>query len=131
MDQHRYVLTDAGIERYVKGELDDAFELAPLPVGEPDFRFVDGVGRAGKGQLWLYDAAGRQVVAFDKGDGAYLGSWAPGQQEPAMTDVRGLYVSGDGSGGVAAVTWLTPDGLMRSELPQASPAQETDETDDA
>jgi len=131
VDQHRYVLTEAGIERYVKGELDETFELAPMPVGEPDFRFVDGIGRAGKGQLWLYDAAGRQVVAFDKGTGAYLGSWAPGEGEPAMTDVRGLSVGGDGSGGVATVTWLTPDGLMQSELPDVSAAQEASENDDA
>ena len=48
-----------------------------------------------------------------------------------MTDVRGLYVDGDGSGGVATVTWLTPDGLMRSELPEASAAQDASEADDA
>ena len=82
------------------------------------------------GQLWLYDAAGRQVVAFGKGDGGYLGSWAPRAGEPAMADVRGFYVSGDGRGAAAAITWLTPDGLMQSELPAAPTPQGVDAAQD-
>ena len=41
-----------------------------------------------------------------------------------------FYVSGDGRGAAAAVTWLTPDGLMQSELPPAPTPQGVDAAQD-
>lgn len=115
-----HVLTDSGVERYKDGQPREGLTLEAPPGEPPQYRFIDGIGNDGKGQLWLYDARGARMVVFDKLDGGYLGSWAPGPSEPGMGDVRGVFVEGDGSGEAALVTWVTPAGLMQSAVSDAS-----------
>jgi len=115
-----YVLADGGVEHWVDGRRVEGFRLQPPPGNEPDYRYISGIGSDGKGQLWLFDAVGQRVIAFDKSDGGYLGSWGTAADGPPMIDVRGMFVEGDGTGSVATVTWLTPGGVMRSAISDAS-----------
>lgn len=120
VDPILHVLTEDGVERYKDGRRMAALVLEELPGEPPDYRFIDGIGSDGNGQLWLYDANGARIVIFDKGDGQYLGSWAPGSDDPDMGDLRGFFVDGDGAGAGSVVTWVTSAGLMKSAVSDAA-----------
>jgi hypothetical protein len=117
-DERLWVLTEDGVGTYGEDWSEDEWSdavIAPAPGDTPDYRYIGGTG-AWDGELWLYDAAGRRFVAFDKSDGSYLGSWAPGPTGPDLGDVRGMYVEGDKKGRATVVTWLTPEGVMQSAV---------------
>ena len=79
------------------------------------------------GRAYLYDALHGRVVGFAKADGAYIGQWAPGPDEPQMKDVRGMYVI---PGKVTkkqrepdTLVWITPQGIYSSVLTTAEVAR--------
>ena len=94
---------------------DRAFAL-DVPPGTPvDYRFIDGIVDDRRGPLYLFDAASGKIDLYDRRNGDFLGSLAPGDGQPAMDDVRGMYVEAVDKGH-AVVTWATPDALYRSTL---------------
>ena len=124
-----YALIDNTLRRYRLEKYDGGFALAEPPdagdlrIGH-DYQMVAGAGTASTGgRVYLYDALYDRVVGFDKADGAYIGQWAPGPSEPAMDDMRGMYVI---PGKVVkkqrdpdTLVWMTPQGIFSSVLATA------------
>jgi hypothetical protein len=121
-----YALIDNTLRRYRLEKYDGGFALEELPDASDvrpghDFRIVAGAGTATSGgRVYLYDALHGRVVGYDKEDGAYIGQWVPGPDEPAMTDMRGMYVI---PGKVEkkkrdpdTLVWMTPEGIFSSVL---------------
>lgn len=114
-----YVLTDDGVERWVDFTLDKDFELQRPDGPTPDYRAMHGISKDGRGQLWLFDAASDRFHVYDKRSGRFLGSWAAGSDAPSTKGTTGLVLSGDGTGQVGTIAWITPEGLMVSAPTQA------------
>jgi hypothetical protein len=121
-----YALIDNTLRRYRLEKYDGAFALAEPPDADDlrpghDYQIVAGAGTATSGgRVYLYDALHDRIVGFAKEDGAYIGQWAPGPDEPQMDDVRGMYVL---PGKVVkkqrdpdTLVWMTPEGIFSSVL---------------
>jgi hypothetical protein len=121
-----YALIDDTLRRYRLEKYDGGFALEELPDDADirpghDFRIVAGAGTATSGgRVYLYDALHGRVVGFGKEDGAYIGQWAPGPDEPSMADMRGMYVI---PGRMEkkrrdpdTLVWMTPQGIFSSVL---------------
>jgi hypothetical protein len=124
-----YALLDNTLRRYRLEKYDGGFALDEPPDSADirpghDYRLVAGSGSAATGgRAYLYDALHGRVVGFQKADGAYIGQWAPGPDEPQMQDVRGMYVI---PGKVVkkqrapdTLVWVTPQGMYSSVLATA------------
>jgi hypothetical protein len=125
-----YALIEDSVRRYDRGKYDGAFLLAEPPDAEDlrpghDWTRVAGSGtRASGGNLYLYDEVHHRIVGFEKSDGSYVGQWLPGEGDPQMDDLRGMYVI---PGKVVkkrrqetrepdTLVWMTPQGIYRSVL---------------
>ncbi len=128
VDYDVYALIDDTLRRYQLGKYDGGFSLEDPPDAQDmrpghDYQLVAGSGSASTGgALYLFDAEHGRVVAFDKETGAYRAQWAPGADDPQMTDVRGMYVI---PGRVTkkrsspdTLVWITPEGVYSSVLGQ-------------
>jgi hypothetical protein len=124
-----YALLDNTLRRYRLEKYDGGFALDDPPDAADirpghDYQLVAGSGTAASGgRAYLYDALHGRIVGFGKEDGAYLGQWAPGPDEPQMKDVRGMYVV---PGKVTkkqrdpdTMVWVTPEGIYSSVLTMA------------
>jgi len=85
---------------------------------ELDYRLLDGATVGDREFLYVYDAAGRRIIAFQRADGAFVRQWmapATGPDAAVLDDVRGLFVTSVTDGPPAAYL-LTPDGVVRLVL---------------
>jgi hypothetical protein len=124
-----YALIDNTLRRYRLEKYDGGFALAEPPdAGDlrpgHDYQIVAGAGTATTGgRVYLYDALHDRVVGFDKEDGAYIGQWVPGPDEPQMADVRGMYVvpgkTVKKQRDPDTLVWMTPEGIFSSVLAAA------------
>ena len=83
-----------------------------------DYRLLDGATVGDREFLYVYDAAGSRIIAFQRADGAFVHQWlAPegGAQAGLLDDVRGLFVTSVSDGPPAAYL-LTADGVVRLVL---------------
>src|SRR6188472_2389497 len=70
-----------------------------------DYRLLDGATVGDREFLYVYDAAGSRIIAFQRADGAFVHQWlAPqgGAQAGLLDDVRGLFVTSVSDGPPAA-----------------------------
>jgi hypothetical protein len=126
VDPDMYVLADGRVQRYRFGRLDGSFVLrASTPANgvETDYRLMAGSrDSSSKGRLYLYDAANRVVVGFDKENARPVGSWTPAIGSPELGDVRGMVIVGakhrrlPGTPEPDSLVWITPEGLFAAEL---------------
>ena len=80
----------------------------------------------------MYDQQWGRILVFAKSDGSYLNQWSTRGSQASMQDIRGMYVTQQGSPQnpkAAQVTWATPHGIFKSTLtpvaataPKATPA---------
>lgn len=83
-----------------------------------DYRLLDGATVGDREFLYVYDAAHRRVIAFQRADGAFVRQWmAPteGPASAALDDVRALSVTSVADGPAVAYL-LTGDGVVRLVL---------------
>jgi hypothetical protein len=129
VDFDLYALIEDSVRRYHLEKYDGAFMLAEPPDAADlrpghDYRRMAGSGTAsGGGNLYVYDELHGRIVGFEKSDGSYIGQWLPGEGDPQMDDLRGMYVIPGKvlnrkrqSRGPDTLVWLTPEGIYRSVL---------------
>jgi len=118
-----FTLRDDAVRRYAFGKWDGAFSLGDVPTlagGQPvDYRLLDGSrGIREEGRLYLYDAANRRIVGFDREDGDYVAEWTT--EGPELHDVRGMYVTTKRVGKKKRIHdtlfWITHEGLFEAPL---------------
>jgi hypothetical protein len=83
-----------------------------------DYRLLDGATVGDREFLYVYDAAHRRLIAFQRPDGAFVRQWlAPtdGPEAGLLDDVRGLAVTSVADGPPVAYL-LTGDGVLRLVL---------------
>jgi hypothetical protein len=83
-----------------------------------DYRLLDGATVGDREFLFVYDAAHRRLLAFQRADGAFVRQWlAPsgGSDSGVLDGVRGLSVTSVADGPAVAYL-LTPDGVLRLVL---------------
>jgi hypothetical protein len=76
-----------------------------------DYRILDGATVGDREFLYVYDAAHRRVIAFQRADGAFVRQWlapADGAAAGALDDVRGLAVASVADG--PPVAYLLTEG---------------------
>ena len=82
----------------------------------------------GIGRLYVYDQEWGRILVFLKSDGSYISQWSTRGSQPSMQDMRGMYVTQQGSAQnpkAAQVTWATPRGIFKSTLtPVAAAARQ-------
>jgi len=130
-----FALIDQVLRRYAFGRWDGAFSLGDVPAlagAQPvDFRLLDGSrGAREEGRLYLYDAANRRIIGFDRKGGDYVAEWtAEGSQ---LDDVRGTYVTTERVEKKDQIhdtlSWITPQGLFQAPLTVPSRGLNTDPT---
>ncbi len=120
LDFDLYTLADGEPQRYSYGRRD--WMWMPDDVGGTDYRLLGGSGTSSNaGRLYLYDAAGPQIIGMAKADGSILGRWTPDVGSSALDDVRGMYVveggvSKKGKRKADTLVWITPDAIHRAKL---------------
>jgi hypothetical protein len=83
-----------------------------------DYRLLDGATIGDRELLYVYDAAGQRIIAFQRADGAFVRQWLAPDDGPlagALDDVRALSVTSVADGPPAAYV-LTADGVLRLVL---------------
>jgi hypothetical protein len=83
-----------------------------------DYRLLDGATVGDRELLYVYDAASRRLIAFQRADGAFVRQWMAPDDGPAaglLDDVRALSVSSVADGPPVAYL-LTADGVLRLVL---------------
>jgi hypothetical protein len=103
-----------------RAQADYSFDPPPDAAVRPtlDYRLLDGATVGDREFLYVYDAAGRRIIAFQRADGAFVRQWMAPQEGPEaglLDDVRGLFVASVSDGPPAAYL-LTADGVVRLVL---------------
>lgn len=103
-----------------RNQADFSLDAPPDAAVRPslDYRLLDGATVGDRDLLYVYDAAGDRVLAFQRADGAFVRQWmatADGAAATALRDVRGLSVASVSDGPPAALL-LTSDGVVRLVL---------------
>ncbi|HEY6608456.1 MAG TPA: hypothetical protein VI277_04590, partial [Candidatus Limnocylindria bacterium] len=83
-----------------------------------DYRLLDGATVGDRELLYVYDAAGQRIIAFQRADGAFVRQWMAPDDGPlagSLEDVRALSVTSVADGPPAAYV-LTADGVLRLVL---------------
>ena len=83
-----------------------------------DYRLLDGATVGDREFLYVYDAAHRRLIAFQRVDGAFVRQWLAPDHGPAagaLDDVRAISVTSVADGPPIAYL-LTADGLLRLVL---------------
>lgn len=100
----------------------DEYSLDQPPDGtvrpDLDYRLLDGATVGDRELLYIYDAAHRRLIAFNRADGAFVRQWMAPARGPAagtLDDVRALSVASVADGPPAAYL-LTRDGVLRLVL---------------
>ena len=120
LDFDLYALADGELQRYTYGRRD--WMWMPADLGGTDYRLLGGSGsRTNDGRLYLYDAAGTQVIGLAKVDGEVIGRWTPDAESRALEDVRGMYIvegglSKKGKRKNDTLVWITPEAIHRAKL---------------
>jgi hypothetical protein len=98
------------------------FSLDPPPDADLrpglDYRLLDGATVGDREFLYVYDAAHRRLIAFQRADGAFVRQWlAPeaGRGAGALDDVRAISVTSV-TDGPPVVYLLAADGVLRLVL---------------
>ncbi|HEX2883371.1 MAG TPA: hypothetical protein VHQ42_02240 [Candidatus Limnocylindria bacterium] len=85
---------------------------------ELDYRLLDGATVGDRELLYVYDAANRRLIAFQRADGAFVRQWMAPDRGPAagaLDDVRALSVTSVADGPPVAYL-LTADRVVRLVL---------------
>jgi hypothetical protein len=100
----------------------DEYSLDPPPDAtvrpDLDYRLLDGATVGDRELLYVYDAAHRRLLAFNRADGAFVRQWMAPERGPAagtLDEVRALSVTSVADGPPAAYL-LTSDGVLRLVL---------------
>jgi hypothetical protein len=83
-----------------------------------DYRLLDGATVGDRELLYVYDAANRRIIAFQRADGAFVRQWMTpesGEAAGALDDVRALSVTSVADGPPVAYL-LTADRVLRLVL---------------
>lgn len=83
-----------------------------------DYRLLDGATVGDRELLYVYDAAGARVIAFQRADGAFVRQWLAPEDGPgagSLDTVAGLAVTSVADGPPTAYL-LAPDGVFRLVL---------------
>jgi hypothetical protein len=98
------------------------YSLDPPPDGDVrrglDYRLLDGATVGDREFLYVYDAAHRRLIAFQRADGAFVRQWLAPETGPGaggLDDVRAISVTSVSDGPPVAYL-LTTDGLLRLVL---------------
>ena len=83
-----------------------------------DYRLLDGATVGDREYLYVYDAANARILAFQRGDGAFVRQWMAPRDGPTaglLDGVRGMAVSSVAEGPAVAYL-LTAEGVVRIVL---------------
>jgi hypothetical protein len=92
---------------------------------DPDYTLLGaperpGVSTKGIGALYAYDRTNHRIVAFDKGDGDYMGQYMLEANNPAWSGLRDFVVlPGADADAPNTVWWISDNGLHSAVLEQA------------
>jgi hypothetical protein len=124
IDGDIYALTGSGLLKHEAGRLQADFSLQ-VPPDDADVRpgrdylLVRGTPPRGSGRVYIHDGEWGRILVFDKATGRYQEQWSTGPEDPAMDDVRGMYVvEPTRRRDRSAVYWVSPDGLFETRLRQ-------------
>jgi hypothetical protein len=100
--------------------------LRPAPI----YTLIATGSDKGIGQIYGYDRPNRRILSIDKADGSIREQYRLTGQDPAWTDIRGMYVVPGTQDLPATLIWIDRNRLMSSPLaavglPSASPAPTT------
>jgi hypothetical protein len=128
IDGDIFVADDGGIVRFVGGKSEGWQIEAPgtasfAPQGDlllrtaPRYTLIASATDKRTGRLYAWDEANGRVVAFDKARGTFLEQYRLSGGNPALGDVRGMYVvRGPGPDDPATLVWATKVGVMSAIL---------------
>jgi hypothetical protein len=124
IDGDVYALVSEGLLRYFGGtrstfELDDPPDSGDLRPGH-DYGRLAATGTRGLGLLMLWDRTHQRLVTYNKSDRAYLGQYVGAPGEPALDDVRGMYLLERGESLPPVLVWAGPTGLFVTVLDDSS-----------
>jgi hypothetical protein len=125
IDGDIFVVDDGTVERFVSGR-DDGWHTEELDdeILRPGARFDRVHSGAAKraGLIYAYDKENARLVGYDKIDGAYVEQYRLVGDDPALDDVRGMWVVPGIEEGPDTFVWVDRDRLMYSLLEQAQAA---------
>lgn len=119
IDGDLFTVDTGTIERYSSGraggwdpdDLEDAI-LRP----DPSYRLMASASSRGQGFLYAFDDEHDRVVAFEKGDGAYIEQYRLVARDDGWSDLRGFYVVPGADGAPDSLVWIEAGRLRSAPL---------------
>jgi hypothetical protein len=121
IDGDLYLAEDGAVERFAQGQNVGWRPNAPgdsLLRPEPSITVIAGAGDKNKGRIYAYDPANARVLAWEEGDGAFVGQYRLAEGD-AWKDLRAMYVIPGVEEAPATLVWLSADGVHQTVLAAA------------
>jgi hypothetical protein len=128
IDGDLYLATDGTIERYTSGQKSDWTPKSPgdsILRPEPDIKIIAGAGEKNKGRVYAYDPANARVLAWEEGNGAFVGQYRLTEGD-GWKDLRAMYVIPGVEEAPATVVWLSASGVHQAVLTAVEAPTEPD-----
>jgi hypothetical protein len=124
IDGDVYLSRAGGLGQYVRG---GTTSWRPSDPGDrllrpaPVYTLIATGTDKGIGQIYGYDRPNRRILSIDKADGSIREQYRLSGQDPAWTDIRGMYVIPGSQDQPATLVWIDRNRLMSSPLEAVSP----------
>jgi hypothetical protein len=121
IDGDLYLAEGGVVERFTQGQNVDWRPNAPgdsILRPEPSITVIAGAGEKNKGRIYAYDPANARVLAWEEGDGAFVGQYRLADGD-AWKDLRAMYVIAGVEEAPATLVWMSASGVHQTVLAAA------------